>query len=79
VVSRVTGQLALPRFHFSGKGVNRDLGIEPTSQTRFAQILQQRLEIFQDDWSNFGPAVRLYSEGGATARPEDHYRKRRNG
>jgi hypothetical protein len=27
---------------------------------------------FLDDLSNSGPAVRLYCEGGANARPEDH-------
>jgi len=35
-----------------------------------------RTKSFLDDLSNSGPAVRRYSEGGATSPAEDHFRRR---
>ena len=43
----------------------QDFGIKPDP---FAQELQQPLELFLDDLSNPGPAVRLYGEGPAIDR-----------
>jgi hypothetical protein len=40
--------------------------------------LRQRLEIFQVELSNSGPAVRLYSEGRASGLPESVSRVIRN-
>jgi hypothetical protein len=35
------------------------------------QTIARKKQNFLDDLSNSGPAVRLHSEGRATARPED--------
>jgi hypothetical protein len=70
-------------MQFRGLSTTRKLSLEAICCRQVVKLAKhsfkaRKKQNFLGDLSNSGPAVRLCREGRATARPEDHYRRRRN-